>query len=190
MIAAATAAALMAASCGCAPAAGTSNGEAGGFALEVAGLERAEVVRVVDGDTVAVRTDDGSERKVRLLGIDAPESASPDEPLNCEEGEAASAHLKESLPQGTPLWLSRDESDEDAYGRLLRFAWIEPPEGGAVSSAEFCAKCLNARLVIEGWAQPKRYPPDTAAADLLDVLGASAAAQGLGVSGKWSEASE
>lgn len=156
--------------------------------IPVRALEQAEIVYVVDGDTLSVRLSDGSEERVRLLGIDAPESKSPDEEENCPEGEQAEANLREMLPKGGRVWLSKDESERDRYGRLLRYVWLEEPAGETASSQEFCSKCLNARLVIGGWAQPKRYPPDTAAADLLEALGDSAAAQGLGVSAKWSGA--
>lgn len=154
--------------------------------IPIAEPEPAKVVRVVDGDTLSVRVSDGSEERVRLIGIDAPESKSPDEAENCPEGEQAAAHLQEALPKGSRVWLSKDVSERDRYGRLLRYVWLEEPAGEAASPQEFCSKCLNARLVIGGWAQAKRYPPDTAAADLLGVLGESAAAQGLGVSAKWS----
>lgn len=153
--------------------------------IPIAGLERSEVIRVIDGDTLSVRVSDGSEEKVRLIGVDAPESKSPDEAENCPEGGQAEAHLGKALPKGTRVWLSKDTSERDRYGRLLRYVWLEEPADEAASSPEFCSKCLNARLVTEGWAQAKRYPPDTAAAELLEVLGESAAAQGLGVSAKW-----
>ena len=146
-------------------------------------------MRVIDGDTLSVRISDGSEEKVRLIGVDAPESKSSDEAENCPEGEQAEAHLKETLPKGTRIWLSKDTSERDRYGRLLRYVWLEEPAGETAPPPEFCSKCLNARLVAEGWAQAKRYPPDTAAAELLETLGESAAAQGLGVSAKWSDGS-
>lgn len=157
------------------------------FALDVGDADRAAVVRVVDGDTLVVRADNGGEEKVRLIGIDAPESVSSDEEENCAEGEAASTHLKESLPAGSTVWLSRDVSDTDRYGRSLRFCWMEEP--AAVEDATgFTTKCLNARLVSDGWAQAKDYPPDSTASSLLTVLGDSAIARGAGVSAKWAAA--
>jgi len=156
--------------------------------IPVNALEQAEIVRVIDGDTLSVRLSDGSEERVRLIGTDAPESKSPDEDENCPEGEQAEANLRGTLPKGERVWMSKDTSERDRYGRLLRYVWLEEPASEMASSQEFCSKCLNARLVIGGWAQPKRYPPDTAAADLLEALGDSSAAQGLGVSAKWSGA--
>ena len=153
--------------------------------LDVNGVEEADLMRVIDGDTILVRLGDGSTARVRLLAVDAPESVSTEPSLNCEEGQEASDHLKEALPEGTRLWLSRDTSDTDKYGRLLRFCWLEEPSGDAVGRAEFAGKCLNARLVEEGWAQAKSYPPDTAADKWLHDMGEQAAAEGLGVSAKW-----
>ncbi|MBQ3340187.1 MAG: thermonuclease family protein, partial [Atopobiaceae bacterium] len=93
--------------------------------IPVAELEPAEVVRIIDGDTRIVRMSDGSEERVRLIGIDAPESKSPDEEENCPEGEQAEANLRETLPKGERVWLSKDTSERDRYGRLLRYIWLE-----------------------------------------------------------------
>lgn len=53
----------------------------------------AEVVRVVDGDTLLCLID-GEERYVRLIGVDAPESVSPDESKNCDEGKLAAEYTR------------------------------------------------------------------------------------------------
>lgn len=44
--------------------------------------DEGRVARVVDGDTALVVVD-GDERRVRLLGVDAPESVTPDRPVEC-----------------------------------------------------------------------------------------------------------
>lgn len=62
-------------------------------------LERASVVRVVDGDTLVVDRGSGDE-KVRLIGIDCPESVNPDESRNTEEGRAASDFTKSVVSAG------------------------------------------------------------------------------------------
>ena len=69
-------------------------------------VANATVVRVVDGDTIDV-TVDGTEERVRLIGIDTPETVKPNTPVECF-GPEASAHTKELLPAGTPVYLERD----------------------------------------------------------------------------------
>ncbi len=81
----------------------------------------ASLVRVVDGDTVVV--DIGDQREtVRLLGIDTPETAKPNSPVECF-GPEASAFTKHRLPVGTALRLVRDVEARDDYGRLLAYVY-------------------------------------------------------------------
>src|SRR4051812_46444779 len=79
----------------------TGSGEGAGAAAA-----NAVVVRVVDGDTIAVRAGRRSD-KVRLIGIDTPESVKPDTPVQCFALEA-SARMKALLPARTPVRLVRD----------------------------------------------------------------------------------
>ncbi len=134
-------------------------------------FQEATVVRVVDGDTLQVSLD-GSEQKVRLIGIDAAESVNPDESKNTEKGREASAHLKSSLAEGTRIWLQKDVSDTDKYGRLLRYVWLDlPADGSERDPAEVESKMLNAQLVSQGWAKAKDFPPDSSYSDILASLG-------------------
>ena len=75
------------------------------------------VVRVIDGDTVDVDLD-GARERVRLIGVDTPESVARDRPIQCY-GVEASDRTKELLPEGTAVRLERDEVSRDQYGRLL-----------------------------------------------------------------------
>ena len=61
----------------------------------------ARVNKVVDGDTVEVTLSTGRER-VRLLGIDTPETVHPTKPTECF-GPEASARLAELAPVGSEL---------------------------------------------------------------------------------------
>lgn len=147
-------------------------------------LQSAEVVRVVDGDTLKVRLADGEENYVRLVGVDTPESVASDKSRNCEEGRIAADFTKSIVAQGQTVWLSRDVSDADRYGRWLRYVWLEPPED-PTNEDEIAAKMLNAVLVREGYAQAKRYKPDTTLHDLFERWGDEAVREGRGVTGKW-----
>lgn len=133
-----------------------------------ADLKAATVVRVVDGDTIVIELD-GEEQYVRLIGIDAAESVHPDASRNTEEGEEASDHLKSILSAGDTVYLQTDTSDTDKYDRLLRYVWLEMPTDVSDIS-EIKTKMLNAILIIDGYADPARYEPDTAYADIFDSL--------------------
>lgn len=116
-------------------------------------LEKAEVVRVVDGDTVVVRLENGAEERVRFIGVNTPESTTRHEPY----GEEAAAFTRNQL-DGEIVYLEKDVSDRDRYGRLLRYIWLEPPT--EVSEDSIRGKLFNAILLLEGYAQVATYPPD------------------------------
>ena len=99
------------------------------------------VVKVVDGDTIEVRIDGGSEiEKIRLLGINTPESVAARRPVHCFGKEAS--NLAKQLMEGKRITLKEDvqADDRDKYGRLLRNILLE--DGTDV----------NALLVKEGYA--------------------------------------
>ncbi len=83
-----------------------------------------EVVRVVDGDTIDVSIDSEVER-IRLIGINTPETVDPRMPLECF-GAEASNKAKELLT-GKKVSLESDPSqgERDKYDRLLRYVFIE-----------------------------------------------------------------
>ncbi|MGV9482368.1 thermonuclease family protein, partial [Gordonia aichiensis] len=81
------------------------------------------VTRIVDGDTIWV-DDSGHRRKVRLLGIDTPETRDPRKPVQCF-GVEASNRAKEALA-GKHVYLEFDQTqgDVDKYGRTLAYVWV------------------------------------------------------------------
>jgi len=83
-------------------------------AAETAGGLTWTVFNVVDGDTVDVRAGNGTEERIRVIGIDTPERG------QCGFGEATAA--LERMIDGRAVGLvpgARD--DRDRYGRLLRY---------------------------------------------------------------------
>lgn len=80
------------------------------------------VLRVVDGDTIDVSVD-GNPTRVRLIGINAPESVDPRRPLQCF-GKEASAYMH-TLLDGRSVRLTTDPSQDryDKYGRLLAYVY-------------------------------------------------------------------
>lgn len=131
-------------------------------------LEQASVVRVVDGDTFIANVN-GTEEKIRLIGVDTPESVHPDKSRNTEEGKEASEYTKAMLPAGTQVWLEADAEDEDKYDRKLRYVWLSKPMD-CNSQEEAKSKMLNAVLVEDGWAEPMKIAPNTKWADLFEEL--------------------
>ena len=90
---------------------------------EKTNLEKVKLIRVVDGDTVIVRKEDGNNVRVRLIGIDTPESVNPDNSKNTVSGKAASAFLKSKTKAGKDYFLEYDVEREDKYGRTLAYLW-------------------------------------------------------------------
>lgn len=111
---------------------------------------KAVVVKVVDGDTFEIE----SGKRVRLIGIDTAESVHPDQSRNTEFGKTASAYTK-SMLEGKVVYLEKDVSETDKYGRLLRYVYLE--------NGTF----YNELLVKEGMAKPATFPPDVKYADVF-----------------------
>lgn len=132
-------------------------------------VERARVVRVVDGDTIVVRVA-GRWDRVRYIGIDAPESVRPDVPVQAYGRESTAANA--DLVAGREVLLERDVSDRDRFGRLLRYVWVESDEG---------LRFVNFDLVLAGYATAVTFPPDVRHADLLRLAERSARIQLLGL---------
>ncbi|TXH07563.1 MAG: hypothetical protein E6Q06_02400 [Candidatus Moraniibacteriota bacterium] len=121
------------------------------------------VTRVIDGDTFEIA---GGER-VRLIGIDTPESVKPNTPVECY-GKESSEYLK-SLIEGKEVRLERDRTDRDRYARLLRYAYL-----GEVF--------INEKMVRDGYAESVGYKPDTEKQLVLDRAEEAARAE---YSGRW-----
>lgn len=78
------------------------------------------VIKIVDGDTIDVDID-GKVERLRLIGINTPETVDPRRPVECF-GKEASEKAKELL-SGEEVELESDstQGDRDKYGRLLRY---------------------------------------------------------------------
>jgi micrococcal nuclease len=133
---------------------------------EPRGYESAVVARVVDGDTIVVEVtgrkdgpgagDAGTgEHRVRLIGIDTPESVDPRSPVECFGTEASEA--AKALLEGAEVRMVKDVSETDRFGRLVRYVYIG-------------AEMANARLVVNGYATAYTYPPDVRHSDLFVEL--------------------
>ena len=135
-------------------------------------LDEATVVRVVDGDTFVANID-GQDEKIRLIGVDTPESVNPDESKNTERGKEASENTKSILTKGKHVWLEADVQDEDKYNRKLRYVWLEKPTDSN-NREQVESEMLNAVLVKDGWADPMEIAPNTKWASMFDELSGDA----------------
>ena len=95
------------------------------------------VIKVVDGDTVDVDIDLGfgvtlKDERVRIMGIDTPESRTRDK-VEDLFGEAAKTRLKELLSQGAKLITTEDKYGEDMKGKFGRILGDFKVEGKRVT---------------------------------------------------------
>lgn len=146
-----------------------------------AAVEQATVLRAVDGDTLEIRLD-GQKERVRLIGVDTPETHHPSKPVQYFGPEAA-AYTAQVLTAGRTVWLQKDKTDRDRYGRLLRYLWLTAPSSASPSNDEIAAQMFNAQLVIGGYAVPKAYAPDLRYVGLFTDLSQAPRSEGRGVWG-------
>lgn len=128
-----------------------SAGVATSSGVPISNTETAQVLRVIDGDTIELI----DKRKVRYIGVDTPESVDPRKSVQCFGAEAKVENAR--LVEGKTIRLERDVSDTDRYGRLLRYVYI-----GDVF--------VNDYLVRQGFARIDTVPPDVSySRQLLDA---------------------
>lgn len=103
-----------------------------------------QVKRVVDGDTLLLTLED-TEEKVRLIGINTPETVDPRRPVQCF-GKEASARMK-ALADGKMVYIETDGSQgiRDKYGRMLVYVYLED------------GQMLNRKMLAEGYAYEYTY---------------------------------
>ena len=104
-----------------------------------------DIVRVVDGDTFVINYN-GVNEKVRLIGIDTPESVHPNKEKNTEFGELVSNFSKEILT-GKKIQVEFDVEQRDKYGRLLAYVYLD-------------GQMYNKILLQKGYAKLATYPPN------------------------------
>lgn len=126
------------------------------------------VKSVIDGDTITTMVD-GKHMSIRLIGIDTPESSTSTRPEECG-GEEASQFLRNILPEGTPILLTRDQELLDPYDRLLAYVFRE-------SDGLF----VNLAIAKYGMASELSFPPNTRYASHIRKAVTAARTSGAGV---------
>jgi micrococcal nuclease len=106
------------------------------------------VVRVVDGDTVRVRTGNQT-RTVRYIGVDTPETVKPNEPVQCY-GKQASAYNRR-LVAGRRVRLRFGPERLDRYGRMLAYVYLRGRR-----------RSVDADLIARGYGRVLTIEPNSA----------------------------
>jgi micrococcal nuclease len=102
------------------------------------------VTKVVDGDTIWV-DGNGKRQKIRMIGMDTPETVDPRKPVQCFRLEA-SAQAKAILG-GQSVYLETDPSQDtvDKYGRTLAYIWTSS------------GRLFNLDMITDGYAHEYTY---------------------------------
>jgi micrococcal nuclease len=106
------------------------------------------ILKVVDGDTVDIDINGHTER-VRLIGVNTPETKHPTKPIECF-GPEASAYMTQLLPKGTTVRIERDVEARDRYGRMLLYLYLGSDD-----------LFINLELVARGYGTPMSIEPNT-----------------------------
>lgn len=112
------------------------------------------ISKFVDGDTFWIRKADGKVEKIRLIGIDAPESRNTGKKQEDPFGKTSAAYLQKLL-QGQSVRLEYDVAKYDRYKRTLAYAYLKD------------GTFINAIMVQQGFAKVLTVPPNVRHADLF-----------------------
>lgn len=126
------------------------------------------VVKVVDGDTIDVDVF-GTTARVRLIGIDTPETVDPSKPVQCF-GQEATDKAKELLTnQKVRLQSDPSQSDIDEYGRMLRYVFLSDNTN------------VNELMIAQGYAHEYTYKTPYMYQEEFKQAEKNAQDQGLGL---------
>jgi len=132
----------------------------------------ATVTHVVDGDTIDVRVG-GRDERIRLIGIDTPETKKLNTPIECF-GPEASDFTTALLPVGTTIRIERDIVGRDDYGRILGYVFIPAPASGR-------DLFVNDEIIRQGYAEPLSIAPNTVHAGRFVESARAAESEDLGL---------
>ena len=121
------------------------------------------VERVVDGDTLIIEND----IRVRLLGIDAPESR------ECFGDESKQQLAK--LVLGQEIFLEKDQTASDSFDRLLRYVILND------ENPEVDNRLINKEMVRGGYAKSSYTKPNRRYLSQLQAAQREAEEGGLGM---------
>ncbi|MBX7152326.1 thermonuclease family protein [bacterium] len=118
-----------------------------------------QIIKIIDGDTFVIRYE-GKEEKIRLIGIDTPESkanikagkdasrSGKDVETIVAQGQSAKRFVETLIEPGSSVRVELDVQHRDKYGRLLGYLYLDD------------GKMLNEEIIKAGYASPMTYPPN------------------------------
>ncbi len=136
------------------------------FEINEIELESVILKRVVDGDTLIATNSNNEDLRIRLIGVDTPESVHPDKDRNTQEGDLASQYTKSLLKVGQKLYLEYDVQKTDRYNRVLAYVWLSDE----IINDNISETMLNAKLVADGYAVAKEFKPNVKYSTLFKNL--------------------
>ena len=142
---------------------------------------KAKVVAVSDGDTLKIRLADGTIERLRLIGVDTPESSENEKAMLDAErtsmdidtiislGKASFENTKALLKNNETVSIEFDVQQRDQYKRLLGYVYLSN------------GKMLNSEILSSGYGRTLTHAPDVKYADVFHKLvkDAKAAKRGL-----------
>ena len=123
--------------------------------------QKTTLTRIIDGDVIQALYG-GAEKRIRLIGIDVPESrvsskAKKDKYADMSEddiktiiemGHKAKAYVNDLIKRGDMITIEFDVQEMDKYGRLLCYVYLSN------------GKMLNEEIVKAGYANVMTIPPN------------------------------
>ena len=111
-------------------------------------FEQVVVESVIDGDTVRILKNNAL-FTLRIIGVDTPEKSLDGQPAEFYADQATAFTSK--LLKGKTIYLEKDNSETDRYGRLLRYVWLHIPS--EITPATVAGTNLSALLIKNGYGE-------------------------------------
>ena len=128
-----------------------------------------KVSKITDGDTFYVKTENSEKFKIRLIGIDAPESYNVGKKFRKEYFGKEAKIFVTNLLKNKKVKLIFDVQKTDRYGRILAYIYLE--------NGVF----LNQYLVENGFAVVATFPPNVKYVEVFTKAEKSARNKKLGL---------
>ncbi|MCR4568160.1 MAG: thermonuclease family protein [Pseudobutyrivibrio sp.] len=143
-------------------------------------LDSVRFIRCVDGDTIMVEDSNGEKKRIRMIGIDTPESVASEEERNNKYGVMASEYTKDLLSKAQTVYLEYDIDADDQYDRILAYVWLEDVDD-TFDEASIKKSMVNALIIQNGYGIAKRYEPTVAHDEFFHQLMDEAKSKSIGL---------
>ena len=135
---------------------------------EISDTNTGTLISVIDGDTINVNVN-GKTQRVRLIGIDTPETKHPNKKIECY-GMEANRYVNTLLPKNTKVIIHLDKETKDKYGRMLAYVYIKHNN-----------LFVNLDLIQKGFAKTMKFYPNVLHAYEFDKAASKAKTEKVGL---------